>query len=86
IKEAVERIKPELKAASVAAHKLKDALADVDDEDYQHFDRIVELGYVVDAVGGLCGPHLLLLTEIADALYTIEEGREGPKRREGSKH
>jgi hypothetical protein len=86
IKEAVERIKPELKAASVAAHKLKDADAEVDDEDYQHFDRIVELGYMVDAAGGLCGPHLRLLTEIAEALYAIEEGREEPTHRQGSKH
>ena len=66
IKEAVKRMTPELEAASEAAHKMKDSVSDEDD--YQEFDRIVELGYLVEAVSGLCGPHLHLLTDIADAL------------------
>ena len=57
---------PELEAASEAAHKMKDSVSDEDD--YQEFYRIVELGYLVEAVSGLCGPHLHLLTDIADAL------------------
>jgi hypothetical protein len=43
IKEAVERMKPELIAASEAAHKAKDADAE-DDPDYSDFDRTMELG------------------------------------------
>src|SRR4029450_2949941 len=48
IKEAVKRMTPELEAASEAAHKTKDSVSDEDD--YQEFDRIVELGYLVEAV------------------------------------
>jgi len=45
----------------------------------------VELGYLVEAVSGLCGPHLRLLTDIADALYAIDEGQE-TTHKVGSKH
>ena len=82
IKEAVKRMTPELEVASEAAHKMKDSVSDEDD--YREFDRTVELGYLVEAVG-LCGPHLRLLTDIADALYAIDEGRKTPHK-VGSKH
>jgi SpoU rRNA methylase family enzyme len=75
IKDAVERMKPELIAASEAAHKAKEA--DQDDPDYTAFDRTVELGYLVECLGGLCGPHLLLLNEIADALHELHDAEEG---------
>jgi hypothetical protein len=84
IKEAVKRMRPELEVASVAAHKMKDS-EDSGDDDYRDFDRIVELGYLVEAVSGLCGPHLRLLTDIADALYAIDEGEKTPHK-VGSKH
>jgi hypothetical protein len=68
-------MKPELIAASEAAHKAKEA--DQDDPDYTAFDRTVELGYLVECLGGLCGPHLLLLNEIADALHELHDAEEG---------
>jgi hypothetical protein len=76
IKEAVKRMAPELEAASEAAHKMKDSEDSGDDQDYRDFDRTVELGYLVEAVSGLCGPHLCLLTDIADALYAIDGVQE----------
>ena len=84
IKEAVKRMAPELEAASEAAHKMKDSVSDEDD--YQEFDRIVELGYLVEAVSGLCGPHLHLLTDIADALYAIDQGGNTPHKVGSSTH
>jgi hypothetical protein len=83
IKEAVKRMTPELEAASEAAHKMKDSVSD--DEDYRDFRPHLELGYLVEAVSGLCGPHLGLLTDIADALYAIDEGQE-TTHKVGSKH
>jgi hypothetical protein len=77
IKEAVERMKPELIAASEAAHKAKDADSDEDDPGYSDFDRTVQLDYLVESLSGLCGPHLLLLNEIADAIYEIHAGEDG---------
>jgi hypothetical protein len=72
--QAIREAAPELEAASEAAHKMKDSVSDEDD--YREFDRTVELGYLVEAISGLCGPHLRLLTDIADALYAIDEGQE----------
>jgi len=77
IKEAVKR--------SEAAHKMKDSEDSADDQDYRDFDRTVELGYLVAAISGLCGPHLRLLTDIADALYAIDAGQE-TTHKVGSKH
>ena len=74
IKEAVKRMRPELEVASEAAHKMKDSVSDEDD--YREFDRTVELGYLVEAVSGLCGPHLRLLTDIAGALYLMRGKRQ----------
>ena len=54
LKEAVERMKPELGAASEATHK-HGAEDTPDDSD---FDRTVALGYLVESLEGLCGPHL----------------------------
>jgi hypothetical protein len=81
IKEAVERMKPELIAASEAAHKAKDADSNEDDQGYSEFDRMVELGYLVESLSGMCGPHLCLLYEIADALYELHftENEHGEK-------
>jgi hypothetical protein len=73
LKEAVERMKPELAAASEATHKYG-AGATPEDSD---FDRTVALGYLVESLEGLCGPHLWVLNEIADALYELERGEAG---------
>jgi hypothetical protein len=53
IKESIERMKPELVTCSEAAHKAKDA------GDDPEFDRVVELGSLVECLGGMCGPHLI---------------------------
>ena len=64
IKEAIERMKPELHAASEAAHHLEEAEA----EDEANFERTVELGYVVDVLANMCWPNLAVLYEVACAL------------------
>ena len=85
IKEAIKRMTPELEAAE-AAHKMKDTEDSGDDQDYRDIDRSVELGYLVEAVSGLCGPHLHLLTDISDALYAIDEGGNTPHKVGSSTH
>ena len=80
LKEAVERMKPELGAASEATHK-HGAGDTPDDTD---FDRTVALGYLVESLEGLCGPHLWVLNEISSALYEMhaadgEHGEEKPR-------
>ena len=54
---------------------MKDSEDSADDQDYRDFDRTVELGYLVAAISGLCGPHPRLLTDIANAPYAIDEGK-----------
>ena len=80
LKEAVERMKPELGAASEATHR-HGADETPDDSD---FDRTVALGYLVESLEGLCGPHLWVLNEISSALYELhaadgEHGEENPR-------
>ena len=80
LKEAVERMKPELRAASEATHK-HGADNTPDDTD---FDRTVALGYLVGALEGLCGPHIWVLNEISSALYEMHaadggHGEENPR-------
>ena len=80
LKEAVERMKPELHAASEATHKHG---AD-DTPDDSDLDRSVALGYLVESLEGLCGPHLWVLNEISSALYEMhaadgEHGEETPR-------
>jgi len=69
LKEAVERMKPELRAASEATHKHG---ADNTPDD-TNFDRTVALGYLVESLEGLCGPHIWVLNEISSALYEMRE-------------
>ena len=76
IKESIDRMKPELSACSAAAHKAKDANAGDDPE----LDRVVELGSLVECLGGMCGPHLMLLHEIAHALDEVHEGEQEKRR------
>ena len=87
--DAADRVRTHTIRASEKATTLTSlpALSDVKEltNDYRDFDRIVELGYLVEAVNGLCGPHLRLLTDIADALYAIDEGGKTPHK-VGSKH
>ena len=68
IREAVQRMKQELVAATEAAHKAKDAGVENYPDDYDEFHRTVELGGLVECLCGLCGPHLAVLHEIAHAL------------------
>ena len=71
IKESIERMKPELSTCSAAAHRAKGA----DDGDDPDTDHAVELGYLVECLSGMCGPHLLL-HEIAHALDEVHEATE----------
>ena len=74
MREAIERMKPELMAASDAAHRMKDH----DDPGIRDLDRTMELGSLIDGVVDLCAPHLRLLNHIAETLAAFEAGdREG---------
>jgi len=81
LKEAVERMKPELRAASEATHNYG---AD-DTPDDRDFDRIVALGYLAQSLEGLCGPHLWVLNEIASALYGFHAA-DGEHGEETTRH
>ena len=70
IREAVERMRPELIAASEAAHKAKESELD---EAEPELDRTLELGNLVDCLGGTCGPHLAVLSEIAQVLDELHD-------------
>ena len=76
IKESIERMKPELSTCSAAAHRAKGA----DDGDDPDTDRAVELGYLVECLSGMCGPHLMLLHEIAHALDEVHEADNEEKQ------
>ena len=83
IKESIERMKPELSTCSAAAHRAKGA----DDGDDPDTDRAVELGYLVECLSGMCGPHLMLLHEIAHALDEVHEAdKEADKEQEKRQH
>ena len=79
MKEAIERMKPELMAASEAAHRSKEK--DDKGPGAEEFDRTMELGYLVDYLSHLCAPHLMLLDHIAEVLAALEDGEgEGAAR------
>jgi len=87
IKEAVARMKPELHAASEAAHQL---FEEAEAEDQADFERTVELGYVVDRLANYCGPNLAVLYELACALDefhgTDEQEPERHQRTQPHRH
>jgi hypothetical protein len=74
MKEAIERMKPELIAASEAAHRTKEK--DEKGPGNEELDRTIELGYLVDYLSQLCSPHLMLLDHIAETLAALEDGDE----------
>jgi len=82
IKESIERMKPELSACSAAAHKAKEAAAGDDPE----FDHVAELGSLVQCLSGICGPHLMLLHEIAHALDEVHEAEGEHEARHHPRH
>ena len=82
VKESIERMKPELIACSEAAHKAKDAVAGNDSD----FDRLVELGSLVECLGGMCAPHLMLLHEIAHALDEVHEAEGEQEKKRSHRH
>ena len=81
VEESIERMKPELIPCSEAAHKAKNAVAGNDSD----FDRVVELGSLVECLGGMCAPHLMLLHEIAHALDDVHEA-EGQQEKRSHRH
>ena len=74
MKEAIERMKPELMAASEAAHRSKEKEDKGTGTGPEEFDRTMELGYLVDYLSQLCAPHLMLLDHIAEVLAALEDG------------
>ena len=85
IKETIERMKPELHAASEAAHHLEEAEA----EDEANFERTVELGYVVDVLANMCWPNLAVLYEVACAVaetHRTENEQERPHPNKARRH
>ena len=70
VKESIDRMRPELMAASEAAHGMKEH----DDPGIKDLDRTMELGSLIDALVDLCAPHLRLLNHIAEALAALEAG------------
>ena len=81
VKDSIERMKPELTACSEAAHKAKDAVADNESD----FDRLAELGSLIECLGGMCAPHLMLLHELAHALDDVHEA-EGEQEKRSHRH
>ena len=79
--EAIDRMKPEMIAASDAAHRMKDR----DDPSIKDLDRTMELGSLVDSVVDLCAPHLRLLHHLAETLAAFDagefEGADQPSHR-----
>ena len=83
IKESIERMKPELSTCSAAAHRAKGA----DDGDDPDTDRAVELGYLVECLSGMCGPHLMLLHEFASpSMKFTEADKEADKEQVRRQH
>jgi hypothetical protein len=82
VKESIERMKPELIACSEAAHKAKHAVAGNDSD----FDRLVELGSLVECLGGMCAPHLMLLHEIAHAIDDVHEADAEQEKKRSHRH
>jgi hypothetical protein len=66
---ALDAMKPALQAASEAAHEIEFA-----DDDEAGFERLMQLGELVENAGMLCPHDLRLLNEIAYRLMAIHEG------------
>jgi hypothetical protein len=58
---AIEATLPSFNIAAKTIHKLVEAQ---DDPEQAHFDRLLDLGYLVDCAGQLCGPNLHVLVRI----------------------
>src|SRR5690242_18240734 len=81
VKDSIERMKPELIACSEAAHKAKGVAENDSDA-----DRLVELGSLVECLGGMCAPHLMLLHEIAHALDDVHEAEGEQEKKRSHRH
>jgi hypothetical protein len=73
MREAIKRMQPDLAVAHKAAHQISDGNC----EEERDADRTFELGLLVETITQMCGPSLLLLNEIADALCQVGEGEDG---------
>jgi hypothetical protein len=82
MKEAIERMKPELMAASEAAHRMKDN----DEPGIKDLDRTMELGSLIDGLVDLCAPHLRLLNHIAETLAAFEAPQGEGAREAAHRH
>lgn len=74
LEETIEQIKPALRVASEAAHKCRS-------DDRDDSDRLMAIGYLVDALQFLCYPRVSLLVDLAYALVELDhEEEEGVSR------
>ena len=71
VKDAAERMKPGLIAASEAAHNYGASANETEEE--KDSDKTVAIGFLARNLDCLCGPHLWLLDEIAQALVDLED-------------
>ena len=74
VKDAVERMRPELIAASEAAHNY--VASQNETEEDEDFDKTLAIGFLARNLDCLCGPHLWLLDEIGQALADLERAEE----------
>src|SRR6516165_7691761 len=81
ITSAVSAMRTMLAAASQAAHDLKASHEEFQDEEYRNFDRVQELGYLVDIASTLCAADLKMLFDVAVMMLKIHnEEEEGLER------
>lgn len=69
----IEKMRPLLEAASQTAHKLEIAKAAEQDPECAQFDRLLDLGHLVDGAGGMCGPHVGVLVRV---MFTLMGGEQ----------
>jgi hypothetical protein len=82
VEEAIERMKPELVAASEAAHRMKDH----DDPGIKDLDRTIEIGSLIDSLVDLSAPHLMVLNHLAEALAELEAGEGEGESKQAHRH
>ena len=80
ITSAVSAMRTMLAAASQAAHDLKASHEEFQDEEYRNFERVQELGYLVDIASTLCAADLKMRFDVAIMMKIHNEEEEGLER------
>jgi SpoU rRNA methylase family enzyme len=76
LKEAIERMRPDLVAANDLAHKADEAV-DLSDEE-RVTDRMIELGELLELAASMCDARVRLIGGIARLLDSIEHEVDKP--------